>query len=577
MPSILAYGAEALAQRLQKQRHRRNNKSDCVHPSSWESEPAAERIVETMDDLCQRLRENKLRTLSIGWNESDFIRSDKSVAVLEKAWQRNRSVTDVSIGFKIGQSNNYKAVIVDGGTTVDGGGGGHHAGIPVHTRNRRLLCLTLDRLLATKSPHYILSLRLVLDDWIPEHLLHAILNLHVHLQSIEFHGVTCRRSIYAGRGHNNERQTQSLRSDSGGFSPAAVTENYLSLRSEFAAPPAAKRLLQKKKKKKKRRGVADMSMLKTQNGGGGGAEGKRTEAVDIVSVVMPHLVRVNSPLKSLKLVDCGLIDEDISFLVNAIQGKELASLSIRSNRYLTGTGVMELCSSSSICGELDLSLCDFNCFDGPAIGAALARRNKPLKKLLLCGNYQLDVPGLVALVQPGVLHKVQALDLSYCELGNGRTTRLVEQVAESHASFATALRELKLQGCNISSNVSRQALIRLLSLPHSRIRRLILNDPVESGKYWATKGLKEVAAVLPLNYDLEELSLDYMQTQPNANVWQNDILPWLEWNRLGRRVVLPGREVSASEWIDSIHRASRKDLDTLYWFVRQSTELLGAN
>jgi len=507
----------------------------------------SEVCVKTMDDLVNGLRNNRLRTLSLGWCESDFIRSDKSVATLEKAWQRNSSVTAVSIGFKIGQTSHYK--IVEG--SVEGS-----VGVPVHIRNRRLLCLTLDRLLAQKSSHYLLSLRLVLDEWIPEHLLHAVLKQNAHLQAIEFFGVTCRTVI-------RSKTTQSLRSDSG-FTPAAEN-NTLSMRSEYAAAPVTKRLL-----KKKRRGVANISMLKSSAGTEGEFRGRRTEPVDIVSVVMPHLVRVNSPLKSLKLIDCGLGDGDISYLVNAIQGKNLTTLSVRSNRHLTGTGVMELVSTPAVVEELDLSLCDFNCFDGAAIGAAVAQRKTPLKRLIMCGNYQLDSHGLVALVQPPVLQKVKALDLSYCELGDSRTSRILQQILASHAT-PTMLQEIKLQGCAVTSDAARRALVNLLAAPHSRIRRFILNDTVETGKYWPTKGLEEVATVLPLNYDVEVLDIDFMNTTPNAKAW-GLIEPWLELNRLGRRVVLSSRVVSDAEWIQGIYKASKKDLNTLYWFIRHTTE-----
>ena len=552
MSFILAYGAERVSQRWRNHRPREGEASSANRTDTAES----------LEDLCQGLRENRLRTLSIGWNESDFIRSDKSVGVLEKAWQRNRSVTSVSIGLRIAQSSHYKAVEGDG-----------RPGIPVHTRNRRLLCLTLDRVLAQKSPHYILSLRLVLDDWIPEHLLHAILKQQVHLQSIEFHGVTCR--TVARRNQN----TDSLRSETSTSTTASTAQSdstASSVRSEYAAAAVVKRLLSKKKQ----HGVANIDMLsndKTHNHSNDRhprvprVNRNRSVPVDLVSVVLPHLVRLHSPLKSLKLIDCGLTDEDLDMLVQALANhKNLEELSLRSNRRLTGTGAATLCASFRGT-SLDLSLCDLTRFDAPDITAALSRRTVPLSKLLLCGNYQLDTIGLVQLVQASVLQKVVALDLSYCEWGESRTTRTLQQIVASHAEGPTALREIVLQGCTLTSHASRQALLNLLTAPHVRLRRLVLNDPVESGKYWSTEALEQVADIMPSNYDVEELVLDYMYTQPNAQVWKR-IQPWLEWNKLGRRVVVPGRTVSAAEWLESIYKASQKDdLDVLYWFIRQST------
>lgn len=298
----------------------------------------------------------------------------------------------------------------------------------------------------------------------------------------------------------------------------------------------------------------------------------RSEHVDICSVVLPYVGRVKSQIKSLKLIDCGLCDEDISYLVDAIQGKYLASLSVRSNRQLSGKGVMDLCAcASAVTDDLDLSLCDFSPFDGQAIAAGLAQRRNALGKVHLRGNYRLDAIGLVALVKPGVLQKVKSLDLSYCELGESRTARVLEQLKVSQIP-GSALHEIQLQGCTVSSAKSQRALQQLLSSPNSRLRRLILNDPVESGKYWSTNLLQHIADIMPHNYDVEELKIDFMNTTPNVKIWDDDIKPWLELNLLGRRSVLPDRAVSNSEWLQVIQNAGGKDLDTLYWFVRQSTE-----
>jgi hypothetical protein len=223
-------------------------------------------------------------------------------------------------------------------------------------------------------------------------------------------------------------------------------------------------------------------------------------------------------------------------------------------------------------------LCDFTSDDAIPIAEALAHRRttKALSRIMLCGNYQLDTSGLVQLVQPTVLQKVTAVDLSFCELGESRTTRVLQQIAMSHQQQGpTALREVILQGCTLTSTTSRGALLQLLQCPNVRIHTYRLNDPVETGKYWSTHALRQVAAVMPHNYDVEEFTVDYMRTQPNVAVWKTDIQPWLDWNILGRRVVVPGRTVTNQEWVTAIGKASVKDdLDVVYWFIRQSTHHL---
>jgi hypothetical protein len=102
-----------------------------------------------------------------------------------------------------------------------------------------------------------------------------------------------------------------------------------------------------------------------------------------------------------------------------------------------------------------------------------------------------------------------------------------------------------------------------------------LNDPVETGKYWSTTSLQSMAEAVAKNYDVEDLVLDYLPTQPNAVVWKMLVQPWLDLNRLGRRVVRPGQPISHHEWADVVHRASTKDMDTLFWFVRHSAERVG--
>jgi hypothetical protein len=216
------------------------------------------------------------------------------------------------------------------------------------------------------------------------------------------------------------------------------------------------------------------------------------------------------------------------------------------------------------------------------MSAALAQRDSasPLTKLSLCGNYQLDAGGLEALVAAPVLRQVRALDLSYCDLNEMRTTRVLEglvvgQQQQQPQQPPSVCREIVLQGCTVTSAKGRSALCALLASPDSLLRRIILNDPVETGKYWSTAGLQSVAEALAKNYDVEDLVLDYLPTQPNALVWETHVQPWLDLNRLGRRVVRPGQPISHQEWAAVVHQASTKDMDTLFWFVRHSAERVG--
>jgi hypothetical protein len=530
-----ARAAEAVAQKLRQNRRR------------WA-------------DLVHSLKRNQLPTLSLGWTDSDFLQSERSLAVLSRAWQANASVTVVTLGWKIGQASHYM--------TPDGEGNS----IPVHGRNRRLLCQTLHRLLVADSPHALRSVRLVLDEWVPAHVLQAMLARHAcSLECLEFHGVSCRTV-----------SRQSVSADSTRSQETAATT---SLRSDTTAAGRRRRAPRKQRPTKRRGGVALSSLLPHSHDHSKGPSSQqetpavRTEAIGMVSVILPHIQSLDSPLISLKLIDCALVDEDVVRLMQALpKARPMQLLSVRSNRRLTGKGAAVLLAAAPADCTVDLSLCDFDASDGRAMRDALAQRDDAaaLTKLSLCGNYQLDAWGLEALVAAPVLRQVRALDLSYCELNEMRTTRVLEGLlVGQQLQQSSVCREVVLQGCTVTSVKGCSALCALLASPDSLLRRIVLNDPVETGKYWSTTSLQSMAEAVAKNYDVEDLVLDYLPTQPNAVVWKMLVQPWLNLNRLGRRVVRPGQPISHHEWVDVVHRASTKDMDTLFWFVRHSAERVG--
>lgn len=271
------------------------------------------------------------------------------------------------------------------------------------------------------------------------------------------------------------------------------------------------------------------------------------------SLMHPHLTE-------LYLVDCGLTDRTAELLADYMHLRGgLQELSVRSNRALGCKGV-QLLVQAPISRKLDLSLCDLGPIEVEALANALQNRQWPLHHLLLCGNYRLDIEGVVAMTQPETLAKLVHLDMSFCDLGDYKTTVLFEALIKARSP---TLQHVTLQGCRLLSNDVVDCLCRLLRA-NTNIRFLTLDNPASpSGMSLAQ--LQKVTGCLRDNFHVEELRLDRVRHHEEAYCWQQ-VAFYIRLNQAGRRVLLGG---SRADWVKALSR-SNHDMELSYWMVLNS-------
>ena len=106
-----------------------------------------------------------------------------------------------------------------------------------------------------------------------------------------------------------------------------------------------------------------------------------------------------------------------------------------------------------VSGRLDLSLCNITNGGALAIARALQpdnranwrqQHNVTLGELSMCGNYQLDEVGFVALART-CPNQVQQWDASYCDWNENQTFLLLEEMTPSLLPPSCPLKELILQ------------------------------------------------------------------------------------------------------------------------------------
>lgn len=488
MSSILSRSASKLVHSFQALQHSHMGKM-MVRPE----EPTS------LDDLYNRLKRNEIKELKLGFRESDFVVSKRSASQLEKALRVNTSVTSVSIGWR---HKNRKAL------------GEILKAIARHTK--------------------LVKLQLILDDWIPEHLLRMLLqNQSDTLVQIDIRAVQVKRKNALGRWCCEPDGTNISSSASwlgGGDHTTSVT-------------------------------VCDHCLVSR--------------------VLVPmHNFRQHQHrhLKSLHLVDCGLRDKQAVMLADYLHTRGgIAELSLRSNRQLGAHGVAVLCQSP-VTQKLDLSLCDMNPKVAHALAPAIAARPWVLGELLLCGNYRMGADALLALVQQDCCSKVLSLNVSYCDVSDSRAVAMIRAVAKLDGP-RTKLRKLSLQGAKIANSNCIAALVDLLkcNLP---LRVIHLNDPGQPNII-STDQLRMVIIGMKQNFEVEELYMDLLfNTEINA-LWR-EIDFYFRLNRAGRRILLDNKPVERIEpevlprqpftdWFDVLERAG-DDLQVLYWIVRHSAD-----
>lgn len=109
----------------------------------------------SLDDLVQRLKQNQVKELNLGFIHSDFLHGKRYAATLEKALKQNYSVTSVSIGWR-------------------------------HSNRESLVKLLRAIARNTRLQH----VKLILDDWVPVSVLNDLLQRQQKLITLDLQAVT---------------------------------------------------------------------------------------------------------------------------------------------------------------------------------------------------------------------------------------------------------------------------------------------------------------------------------------------------------------------------------------------------
>jgi len=461
-----------------------NDAAAPVSTSSTAASPPADPAPETLEDLYWALRRNRVTELRIGWRDSNYLQSHRNVHALERALAVNKSVTTVSIGWRSRDTVLWEF-------------------LQVLTRASKRLQLT--------------RLQIVLDrgKWIPEHILRALLMQQTGLVELELQSVrVLRRVDSTGLIHKDFCCTDS--SEWLSSTPTSTGS------TSTVATSAAQHY-----QRKYRRAAAATSHSSPDK--------KKNCNHSVISRVLVHMYHHGS-LKSIQLTDCDITDKDAVDLAEYLHIRGgLARLSLRGNsRYLGRRGLRMICQAP-VMQQLDLSLCDLDPIDVQVVAASIAKRPWPLGELVLCGNYRMDTPGLIALTAPACCDKLIGLNISYCDVGPVKAKKFLESLWQN-LSPSSALQQINMQGCRLRGRDGdvADALRRILQ-KNSSLRVVKINDPSDPQNMGAPE-LLHLLAGLEFNYEVEELHVDSLANDQESLI-RRDMDFLIRLNRAGRRVL----------------------------------------
>lgn len=302
----------------------------------------------------------------------------------------------------------------------------------------------------------------------------------------------------------------------------------------------------------------------------------------------PKLTDALTSLKSLSLIDCDVLDEEvdivIAFLVLRSEGKvngasTIENLSLRSNRHMSPDALQKLVQAP-VSHSLDFSLCDIKNLGVTALARAFAPDNREswrqqnsviLKKLIISGNYQIDERGFSQLCR-SVPYQVQNWNMSYCDITDHQSRVILQELVTPLLLPSTPLQELTLQGLKINNPVACEAIQRIL-LNNRSLTTLVMNDP----KYpnpTSVPNMRTIADGLRHHYGLQELQLDMRplrakETKCGVLLQVVDTFEfYLALNRAGRRMLQNSHQIDKAVWVEALLDASLSGrLDVLYWML----------
>ena len=302
-------------------------------------------------------------------------------------------------------------------------------------------------------------------------------------------------------------------------------------------------------------------------------------------LLAPALSKNLKQLKSLSLIDCDILDEDVEVLVQFLWQRPIPvdNLNLRSNRHMSPESLQSICEAPVV-EKIDLSLCDIGNGGALAMERAFAADNrvgwrqnngKWLKELVMCGNYQLDHIGFVALCRTILAH-VEHWNLSYCDMTEHQTLSILETFIHSLPPMDGPLREVTLQGAKVGNEEACQAIGQLL-----RHNRTLVHIRIDDPKYpmsIPSQYLKYIVDGLHHNYVVQDLYVDMFRTkQPERGSKEEEedrlirdgLTFYLLLNRSGRSILQSDRQVNKEEWIQVLGKARwTRRLDVLYWLLR---------
>lgn len=305
----------------------------------------------------------------------------------------------------------------------------------------------------------------------------------------------------------------------------------------------------------------------------------------------PQLNKHLTNLESLALIDCDVLDEDVDVLFRFLwhRPNPVKDFSLRSNRHMSPESLKKICQAP-VTDKLDLSLCDITNLGAFAIERAFAhdnrmgwrqRHNRTLKELTMCGNYQLDHIGFVALCRCVPSH-VEHWNLSYCDMTEYETEIILEELARNMVQNDTPLKELVLHGAKVANDEACQALGKLL-----RGNRTLISVQVDDPTYpmqMRCEHLKFVVDGLEHNYQLQEFAFDKFYLKwplpgSKEEVQEKKVRNGLEFyillNQAGRGMLQSNEQVRKKDWIKVLEKARMmRRLDILYWLLRNSLHIL---
>lgn len=461
---------------------------------------------------------------------------------LHQALRRNQ-ITELRVGWKDSDFlQSFRAIkILERGLSVNTSV--TSVSIGWRFRNKNVLIRLLRAL--TRHGETLKHLQIVFQHhtWLPEHILRNLLAQQTKLESIDFHNMCVLRKVSPVPGTACQ---------------FCCSENDAWLEVDKIGNCVADTVTGKSGKKR--------------------CDGRHC----VISRVLIHLHN-HQELKSIQLVDCFISDDEARRLADFLHIRGgIAKLSLRGNaRFLGAAGLKAICQAP-IMDRLDLSLCNLGTEDAIIVAKSVAKRPWPLQELLLCGNYRIDLPGLLALTKQSCCNKLNGLNISFCDIGQSKACHVMKSLQELDRS--TPLRQISMQGIPVGDEHVAEAIGELLK-QNTSLRVVKLNYP---GNFVAVAS-PELAFVLEgmrHNYEVEELRL--VDSRPLCDVeykLRKDIDFFVKLNRAGRRVFLQKAPASLgsgapasskptnsdSEWLEVLEKAG-EDLDVLFWIVKKGAE-----